>query len=70
MPTPTNQSRTELIYRLMLVWAQYSDNEADSEELIIDLLTDLHFYCDEYAMQLAELMKIAERHYAHERYAD
>lgn len=65
---PTNRSRTEIIYRTMLVYAQYKDAECDTEELVINLLTDLRHYCDEYGFDLGQLDRIAHQHYLTETF--
>ena len=65
----TNISRTENIYRLMLVYAQYQGGEEDPESLVIDLLTDLRHYCDEYGLNLGKLDRVAHEHYLYEKFA-
>ena len=66
----TNKDRTENIYRLMLVFLQYYDfeeSEAKDEDWYIrDLLCDLKHFCDEYAIDFENQLRIAEIFYDEE----
>ena len=57
---------TDLIYGLMLIWKQRVDaglddteivNDCVDESYIKDLLFDLSYLCDEYAVDFDELVK-------------
>ena len=61
-----NASHTDLIYGLMLIWKQRVDAGLDDTEIvnncvdesyIKDLLFDLSHLCEEYAIDLNELLK-------------
>ena len=61
-----NASNTDLIYGLMLIWKQRVDAGLDNSEIvddcvdesyIKDLLFDLSHLCEEYAIDLNELLK-------------
>mgnify|MGYP005994752677 CR=1 FL=1 len=61
-----NASHTDLIYGLMLIWKQRVDAGLDDSEIvddcvdesyIKDLLFDLSHLCEEYAIDLNELLK-------------
>ena len=66
----TNKDRTENIYRLMLVFLQYYDfeeSEAKDEDWYVrDLLCDLMHFCDEYAIDFQEQLRIGEAFYDEE----
>ena len=66
----TNKNRSDDIYRLMLVFLQYYDfeeSEAKEEDYYIrDLLCDLMHFCDEYAIDFQEQLRIGEAFYDEE----
>ena len=66
----TNKDRSDNIYRLMLVFLQYYDfeeSEAKDEDWYVrDLLCDLMHFCDEYAIDFQEQLRIGEAFYDEE----
>lgn len=66
----TNKDRSDNIYRLMLVFLQYygyEQSEAQQDDYYIrDLLCDLMHFCDEYAIDFQEQLRIGEAFYDEE----
>jgi len=65
-----NQSRTDAIADLMLIFLQrygYQQSEAQEDDYYIrDLLCDLMHFCDEYAIDFENQLRIAEIFYDEE----
>ena len=65
-----NQDRTDAIAGLMLIFLQrygYKQSEAQEDDYYIkDLLCDLMHFCDEYAIDFEEQLRIAEAFYDEE----
>ena len=63
----TNKDRTDAIASLMLVFLQrygYQQSEAQEDDYYIrDLLCDLKHFCDEYAIDFENQLRIAEIFY-------
>jgi hypothetical protein len=59
--TPAPVKSTDIVYRLMLVYAQYAGVDAsdDRESLVSDLLADLMHYCNEYGINFAAVLSFA-----------
>jgi hypothetical protein len=49
-------SKTESIFRTMLVYAQYKGEKIINENLIITILTDLMLLSDEYAVDFSKAL--------------
>ena len=66
----TNKDRTDAIASLMLVFLQrygYQQSEAQEDDYYIrDLLCDLMHFCDEYAIDFQEQLRIGEAFYDEE----
>jgi hypothetical protein len=65
-------SKTESIFRTMLVYAQYKDIEYKNinEELMINILTDLILLSEEYAVDFNEVLLKAKKHISNKRFLD
>ena len=65
-----NQNRTDAIAGLMLIFLQrygYQQSEAQEDDYYIrDLLCDLMHFCDEYAIDFQNQLRIAEIFYDEE----
>ena len=63
----TNKDRTDAIASLMLVFLQrygYQQSQAQEDDYYIrDLLCDLMHFCDEYAIDFENQLRIAEMFY-------
>jgi hypothetical protein len=66
--TPAPAKSTDIVYRLMLVYAQYAGVDAsdEREHLVCDLLADLMHYCNEYGVTFAEELSLATDHFNEE----
>lgn len=66
-----NQSRTEAVYRTLIVYNQYKGNDTTinfpDETIITDLLADLYHLADEYAVDINQCFRMAEIHYNSEK---
>jgi hypothetical protein len=53
-----NEERAERAYRLMLIYSRRLDENGDiTEDLVTNLLTDLHHLCPQYGINLEEQME-------------
>ena len=70
MSIRTNKDRTDNIHSVILVFLQrygYEQSEAQQDDYYIrDLLCDLKHFCDEYAIDFENQLRIAEAFYAEE----
>lgn len=62
----TNADRAERVFRVLLAYSQgahYDPNDDLTETVVTDLLADLHHYCEEQAVDLADCFRVAANHF-------
>lgn len=61
MNNTEKEQRSERIFRLMLIWAQViGSDQHDHAANVASLLDDLRLYCEEYGVEIDQLLKEAK----------
>ena len=62
----TNEKRADYASRVMDYHLQYFGDNQDDDVNLIDLLTNFMHWCDDYAVNFQEAVRIAQTHYESE----